>query len=183
MIFRNMMMAGLALAAAAASAQQGVIPEKSEIRFISTQMNVPVEGRFKRFTADVVFDPARLDRSRANISVDLDSIDLGNAEAETEVRRKGWFDTANSPRATFVSTGIKNAGPDTYEVAGKLTIKGVTKNVVVPITVRPAGNLTLAEGRFTVNRLAYRIGDGPWADVSIVADDVAVLVKIALGKL
>lgn len=176
------MMAGLVLVAAMANAQQGVILDQSEIRFISRQMNVPVEGRFTRFEADVVFDPAQLDASRAAFTVDLASVDLGNAEAETEVKRKDWFDTATTPRARFVSTGIKNIGPGKFEASGKLTIKGTTKDIVVPFTTRATGAVTLAEGRFVVKRRDYHIGGGPWADVDVVADEVEVRVKMALGK-
>jgi len=183
--FRDWMTAGLVLVSAAANAEPSVILDNSEIRFISKQMNVPVEGGFKRFTADVQFDPARLDASRAEFSIDLGSIDLGSPEAETEVKRKGWFDTANTPRANFVSTRVRNLSPGKFEVTGKLTIKGTTKDIVVPFTIRSAGTTataTVAEGRFVVKRLDYKIGDGPWADVGVVADEVEVRVKMALAK-
>ena len=182
MTIRAGILAGLVLVSAAANAQQGVLLDKSEILFVSKQMNVPVEGRFKRFTADVLFDPARLDASRAEFSIDLDSIDLGSPEAETEVKRKGWFDTANTPRAKFVSTRIKNVSPGKFEVTGKLTIKGTTKDIAVPFITQPAGIATMAEGRFVINRLDYKIGGGPWADVGVVADEVEVWVKMALTK-
>lgn len=179
---RDLILAGLVLASAAVHAQPGMILDRSEIGFISKQMNVPVEGKFKRFTADVVFNPARLDASRAELSIDMDSIDLGSPMAETEVKRKGWFDTANSPRAKFVSTGIKNISPGKFEVAGKLTIKGTTKDIVVPFTTHSTGaGGTIAEGRFVMKRLDYKIGDGPWADVGVVADEVEVRIKMALA--
>lgn len=179
---RSWMIAALLFVSAAASAQPRVLLDKSEIRFISKQMNVPVEGRFTRFAGNVVFDPARPEASRAEISVDLTSIDLGSPEAETEVKRKGWFDTANTPQARFVSTTVKNVGPGKFEVAGTLTIKGTTKDIVVPFTTQAAGGATLAEGRFVVKRRDYNIGDGPWAGVGVVADEVEVRVKMALGK-
>ena len=71
----------------------------------------------------------------------------------------------------------------TREVAGKLAMKGVTRDVVVPVEVRKdaAGN-TVAEARFAVKRLPYRIGDGPWSDPSVVADDVTVRARIVLGQ-
>jgi polyisoprenoid-binding protein YceI len=184
---KNDWFARLALAAAAlagplaAHAQQGVLPDKSEIRFVSRQMNVPVEGRFKRFTAKVAFDAARPETSRAEFAVDLNSVDLGSAEAETEVKRDGWFDTARSPQATFVSTAVKSTGPGKYEVQGKLTIKGTTRDITVPIATHAAGAQTFAEGRFVIKRMDYRIGEGPWADLSVVGNDVEVRVKLALA--
>lgn len=182
MSVRGWMITGFVFMSAAAGAQQGVLLDKSEIRFIFKQMNVPVEGRFTRFTGDIVFDPANPSASRAQISVDLDSIDLGFPEAETEVKRKGWFDTAHTPRAHFVSTRVKNVGPGKFEVAGNLTIKGTTHDILVPFTTHSGGNATIAEGRFLLKRLDYKIGDGAWNDVGVVADDVEVRVKLALGK-
>ena len=78
---------------------------------------------------------------------------------------------------------MRALGGDRYEVAGKLAIKGVTRDVVVPVDLRKdaAGN-TVAEARFAVKRRLYRIGDGPWSDPSAVADDVAVRARILLGK-
>lgn len=172
---------GLLLTAPTVMAQN-VLLDKSEIRFVSKQMNVPVEGRFKRFTANANFDAANPAQSRAELAIDLNSIDLGNTDAETEVKRKGWFDTAAQPQAKFVSTAVKKLGPDKYEVAGKLTIKGTTQDIVVPVTTKPAGNLTLAEGQFVIKRLDYKIGSGPWADVDVVANDVNVHIKLALDK-
>ena len=68
-------------------------------------------------------------------------------------------------------------------LTGKLAIKGVTCDLVVPVDVRKdASGNTLAEARFAVKRLPYRIGDGPWSDPSVVADDVTVRARIVLGK-
>src|SRR5258708_22985738 len=64
----------------AAFAQQKVVPDKSYIRFVTKQMNVPVEGRFRKFDATVAFDPAKPDATKADFEVDLGSIDLGNEE-------------------------------------------------------------------------------------------------------
>ncbi|MFO1415205.1 MAG: YceI family protein [Burkholderiales bacterium] len=175
----------LALGAAvlpAPSPAQGIVPAKSEIRFVSKQMGVDVEGRFRRFRADVDWRPADLAHTRADFTIELASIDLASEEAEGEVRRPGWFDTAKFPVATFKSTTVRATGPDRYEIAGKLTIKGVARDVVVPVaTRRDASGATVAEGQFTVQRLAFRIGDGPWADPSVVADDVLVRVRMTLA--
>ena len=80
---------------------------RSEITFVAKQMGVPAEGVFKRFTARVEFDPARLAASQARIEIELDSIDTGVAEVDTEVKRKAWFNTAQFPTATFVSSAVQ----------------------------------------------------------------------------
>ncbi len=145
-------------------------------------MGVEVEGRFRRFRADVDWRPNDLARTRVDFAIELASIDLASEEAEGEVRRPGWFDTAKFPDATFASTAVRATGPDRYEIAGKLAMKGVTRDVVVPVTLRKdATGAAVAEGQFTVKRLEFRIGDGPWADPSVVADEVLVRVRMTLA--
>lgn len=162
------------------AAQQKVIADKSTIRFVTRQMNVPVEGRFKRFEATVTFDPAKPQATRAEFEVDLGSIDLGNAEGETEARRKAWLDIDAFPKARFVATSVKSLGGGRFEAAGELTIKGTSRKVVAPFTLAEAAGLRTVEGQFTLKRLQFRVGDGPWADTETVADDVQVRFKFTL---
>ena len=170
------------VAAAPLAAAQGVQVDKSEIRFVSKQMGVNVDGRFRKWTANVVFLPADLAHSKADFDIELASIDLASAESESEVKGAVWFNTAKFPVAHFASSSVRSTGPDRYEFAGTLAIKGTTRNVVVPVTVRKdaAGN-AVAEGTFTVKRLEYKIGEGEWADPSTVADDVTVRIRMVLA--
>ena len=164
------------------AAAQGVLVDKSEIRFVSKQLGVNFEGRFRKWQANIVFRPADLAKSKAEFDIDLTSIDLASEDSESEVRGPLWFDMTKFPVARFVSTSIRSSGPDRYDVAGRLSLKGTTKDVVVPIAVRkdPVGN-SVAEGTFTVNRIEFRIGEGLWADPVVVAYDVVVRVRMVLA--
>ncbi len=175
-------LAMLLLASSSASAQS-VLIDKSEIRFISRQMGVNVEGRFRKWKANVDFRPKDLGHSRAEFEVDLASIDLASEESETEVGRPSWFDTARFPVAKFESTAMKDLGGEKYEVDGRLTLKGTVRDVAIPIEVKKdaAGN-SVAAGQFTIKRLDFRIGEGQWADPSVVADDVLVRVRMVLPR-
>ena len=158
-----------------------VVPGKSEIAFTIKQMGVNFDGRFKAWKADIVFKPAALDQSKATIDIDLASLDLASADSEAEARDPLWFNTSKFPVAHFASTSFKSLGGDRYEVAGKLALKGVTRDCVVPIAVKAdaAGN-RVAEGAFLLKRLEYKIGEGEWADTATVADDIRVRVRIVL---
>ena len=180
--------AALALlgAAPAAFAQQKLVPAQSEIAFVSKQMGVPVEGKFRKFDAQVAFDPKKPEAARIAFTVDLGSASLGSAESEAELVKPAWFNTPKFPQATFQSTAVKGLGGGKFEVAGKLTIKGTTQNVVVPVTLTQSGPNTTATGTLPIKRLAFKIGENEWADTSMVADDVTVKFKLALtgvGKL
>lgn len=177
---------GLALAATAvlslpALAQQKLLPEQSEIKFVSRQMGVPVEGHFTKFDAQVAFDPAKPAASKVAFNVDMGSATLGAKELDTELPRPNWFNTPKFPQATFQSSAIKSLGGGKFEVAGKLSIKGNAQDVTVPVTLTQSGATTVATGAFTIKRLVFKIGENEWADTSMVADDVQIRLKLALA--
>lgn len=169
-----------------AQAQQKLLPAQSEVGFVTKQMGVPVEGRFKKFDAALNFDPAKPEASKLAFTVDIASATLGSPEPDAELPKPAWFNTAKFPQATFQSSAVKGLGGGKYEVIGKLTIKGSARDVAVPVALAQNGSVTMASGQFTLKRLAFRIGDGEWSDTSMVADDVQVKFKLALsgvGKL
>jgi polyisoprenoid-binding protein YceI len=166
--------------AALAQAPKKIDAAKSSIRFVSKQMNVPVEGRFKKFDATVTFDPKKPEATRAEFEVELASIDLGAPEGETEAQRPLWFNTAAFPKAKFVVSSVKATGPGKFEAAGALSIKGITQNITTPFTLVDAGGVRTVDGQFTMKRLQFKIGEKQWADTDTVADDVVVRFKFVL---
>ena len=167
-------------APAFAQTPQKVIAARSSIKFVTRQMNVPVEGQFKRFEGTVAFDPAKPTATKAEFEVDLASIDMGSAEGETEARRKPWLNVEAFPKAKFVTTAVKALGPGHFEATGTLSIKGITQNVVAPLTLTEAGGMRTVDGQFALKRLQYKIGEGPWADTDTVADEVQVRFRFVI---
>jgi polyisoprenoid-binding protein YceI len=163
-----------------ACAQQKLLPAQSEISFTSKQMGVPVDGRFKKFEAQVAFDPKKPEAAKIGFVIDLASITMGAAESEAELAKDDWFNTKLFPQATFQSSSVKTSGPAKFEVAGKLVIKGASRDVVVPVTLLQSGANTTASGAFVIKRLDFKIGDGEWKDTSMVANDVQVKFKLNL---
>ena len=88
--------------------------------------------------------------------------------------KKEWFNSAQFPKASFVSSTIKSAGPGKLNVTGKLTIKGKTSDVSFPLSVKAEGGKQVFDGVLPIKRLAYNIGEGEWKDTSMVADDVII---------
>jgi len=169
--------ASLLLAVAPAPASD-IDYAQSRIGFTFRQMNVPVEGSFRKFHARLRFDDKHPETSRAEFEVDLASIDTGAPDGDTEAQRKLWFDTATHPTAKFVSSSVKRLAPDRYEITGKLTLKGRTRDLSVPVELTRAGADRRFTGSFVLKRLEYAIGEGPWADVETVADEVQVRFRI-----
>lgn len=179
-MIRTAALAGLVLAAGLAQAEQKVLPAQSEIAFVSKQMGVPVEGKFKRWDAQLAFDPKKPEAGKVGFTIETGSASFGSAETDAEVPKPEWFGVAKFPKATFQSTAMKGLGGGKFEVAGQLTIKGAVRNVVVPVALTQAGANTTASGQFTIKRLDFKIGEGDWADTSMVANDVVVKFKLTV---
>lgn len=174
----------LVLAAEPAYAQQKLNPAQSDVSFTFKQMGVPVDGKFKKFDAQINFDAAKLDASKVTFTVDIASTTIGDPATDAELPKSTWFNTSKFPQAIFVSSSIKALGAGKYEAAGKLSVKGIAQDVVVPITMTQTGAgataVTTAIGSFAIKRLTFKIGEGEWADTSMVADPVQVKFKLAM---
>jgi polyisoprenoid-binding protein YceI len=180
-----LMLALLTCLAAPVQAAQPIynrlVAEQSSLQFVARLMGSPTEGRFARFNAQVNFDPAQPQQTHARIDVDIASIDAGGAEANTEVKSRGWFNLASYPTASFVMSTLKPLGKDRFEAVGKLTIKGRVLDVVIPVQARIHGGQALLEGSLPVRRLQFGIGDGIWSDTDAVADEVQVRFRLTLA--
>lgn len=156
---------------------------KSKVTATSKQMNVPVEGTFKKFTAQLDFDPAKPAAGSAKLSIDTASYDLGDESYNEQVRDKEWFNAAQYPSATFVSSAIAPAGGgNQFKVSGTLTIKGKSQSVTVPVTVAQQGTTQIFDGSLPIKRSQFDIGTGEWKDTSVVADEVLIKFHIVSAK-
>ena len=168
-----------ALAASAHAVEYSQVQaDQSRIAFAYQQMGVSMDGAFRRFSSQLRFDPAAPQAASATIEVELASIDTGSEEGDEEVARKTWFDTKGFPVARFESSAVKPLGGNQYEVAGKLTIKGTTKDVVVPATFTAQGDSGVFEGALTIRRGDFSIGEGAWKAFDVVANDVVIRFRI-----
>ena len=146
LVSRSFALGLLALASLPALAQQKLLPEQSEITFVARQMGVPLDGKFRKFDAQVQFDPAKPQTSKIAFTVDVGSATLGSRETDAELPKATWFNVPKFPQASFQSTGIKALGGGKFEVAGQLSIKGTSREVVVPVALAQSGAVTTATG-------------------------------------
>jgi len=178
-------LATMALPAGAQPPAAKLVADKSQIVFVTKQMGVPVEGSFKKFDAQVAFDPKKPEGGSVALQIDTASAGFGVPMSDAELPKQPWFDAAHFPQASFQSSAIKALGEGRFEMAGKLTIKGTSKYVTVPVSIAPApgGNYSVATGSLTIQRLDYKVGDGEWTDTSVVGNEVQVRFRFTLAGL
>lgn len=170
-------------AATAAQTPARLQPAQSEVIFVTKQMGVPVEGKFRTFDATLDLDPKKPESGSASVQINMLSALLGVPEADAEMPKSTWFDAAKFPEASFRSTAIKGLGNGKFTVTGKLTIKSIVRELAVPVTITQAGGISTATGTFVVKRLEFTIGQGEWSDTTVVANDVQVKFKLTFTGL
>jgi polyisoprenoid-binding protein YceI len=154
----------------------------SSVKATFKQMNVPIEAPFKKFAASIDYSDKTPDAAKATVEIDVASLDVGDPEMNKEVAKKEWFNAAQFPKASFISTSIKPAGAGKLTVTGKLTIKGKASDVSFPLTVKQEGGKQVFDGQLPIKRLAFNVGEGEWKDTSMVADEVLIKFHLTAGQ-
>jgi len=107
------------------------------------------------------------------VSVDVNTVNTGITSRDSHLKKEEYFDVAKYPTLNFVSSTVSKTS-EGYSVTGNLTIKGTTKQVVIPFTVTTAGNGYLFEGNFTLDRRDYKVGGGSM----VLGNEVKVTLKV-----
>jgi polyisoprenoid-binding protein YceI len=176
---------GLALVLPAGAEAASWTVEQGTIGFEAYQQGVPVKGQFERFSADILLDPDDLADSRIEVEIDTASVTTGHKDRDSVLRSPNLLDVERWPTARFASTELEHLGGEAYQARGRLTLRDVQKDVVLPFTLRIAdhpsepGMLQAeAKGELTISRLAYGVGQGEWASTATVGDNVVIAVEI-----
>jgi polyisoprenoid-binding protein YceI len=172
-----------------ALAQVWKVDDGSQIRFTALQQGSPVQGRFDRFSAKITFDPDDLARSQVEVEIDAASIDTGHKDRDTALRSSFFFDVQHWPSARFTSGRFSHLQGDAYEAHGALTIRDVTRDVVLPFELTigsdpaaPGRLLATARGALTISRLDYGIGQGEWASTKTVGAPVVIDIEVRASR-
>jgi polyisoprenoid-binding protein YceI len=151
---------------------------KSRLTFTGRQMRVPTKGEFKKFAAKIRFDAKNLDGSAVEVTIDTATASTGNGDIDKELKRTLWFQVDKFPTARFVASRFRAKGGDAFEALGKLTIRDVTRDVVMPFTLTTSGDgktmTAKAKGELKIKRLDYGIGREQWADTDVIANEVVI---------
>ena len=152
-----------------------IVPAKSSLVFVATQNGAPVKGRFKKFSGIINFDLDRLNDSKIKITVDMNSVETSHEELTTTLATADWFDVKLFPDAVFESTKFIKDGGNRYHADGRLTIRDQSAPVTVSFTAdQPTKNSAMVKGSTILKRTAFDVGQGEWASLDEVGDEVKV---------
>jgi polyisoprenoid-binding protein YceI len=154
--------------------------KKSSVTITAKQMNIPVEAKFNQVSGSVNYHPKTPEATQAKVDIDIASFDLGDPNYNKEVLKKDWFNAAQFPKASFISSAVKMGVNGAMNMSGKLTIKGKTVDVAFPVKIKQQESSTVFDGSLPIHRLAFHIGQGEWEDTSIVADEVTIQFHIVV---
>lgn len=147
---------------------------RSRLSFTASQMGQPLAGEFKRFDADVHFDPAALAKSRVTVRIETASVDTGSRDRDAAAREREWFDVARFPEARLTTQEIRANGDGQYVAAATLALRDMSLPVTLPFSLTIDGDEAHATGELTMARTDYGVGQGQWAAGDVIDRDVTV---------
>jgi polyisoprenoid-binding protein YceI len=153
-----------------------VTPVESNVTF-DVEASVDIKGKFDKWKATLTFASTDVSTGVLDIEIQADSVDTGSGMKNGKLKGDKFFDVKNNPLITFKSTKIVQTGPDTFEVDGNFTIRGVTKAEKLTLTVTGAGTGSgTIQGTMAFDRKQYGMNSGiPFIKI---ADRVEVSVNL-----
>ena len=172
---------GLALATPAVAAHWNVEPS-SKLGFSVIWSGEPLNGSFKRWKADIEFDPADLAHSHVAATVETGSVVTDYPEGDDGLKGALGFAVDRFPTARFETTGFRALADGSYVADARLTIRGVTRPLELPFKLAIQGNRAHVSGRVTLMRTDFGVGKGEWAAPQPVAHQVTVTLDLTATK-
>ena len=176
----------MSTATASAVKTYAIDKSHSEFTFQVRHLITKVRGHFEDYAGTIEFDAANPANSKVNVTIQVASIDTKDAQRDGHLKSDDFFSAETFPTITFVSTKITPKGGEDFQVEGDLTIRDVTKSVVLPVThlgtaKDPWGNLKLAfEGETTINRKEFGLNWNAALETGgfLVGDEVKIGLQI-----
>ena len=185
MFARRLVLATL-IAATSFSAQAAdkydIDPTHTQVQFTYNHMGFSnITGRFVEVGGEFLFDVADPTKSSVSITIPVSSLSTGVDKLDQHLLKADFFDATQFPTATFKSTGVTAAGEGKLAVAGDLTIHGVTRPVVLDVTINGTGEHPMRkvpaagfDARTTIKRSDFGVG----AYVPAVGDEVTIAITV-----
>lgn len=175
------LIAGTVLAADAAP-RYTQAPTGNSLLFTFTQLDATSIGKFAKFTTTLVYDDKNLAGSSLNVKVDVASLDTQDGERDDALKGADLFDVPKFPAATFSAPALARNAAGGLTAPGKLTMRGVTRDLTLPLTLKPTTTGLELSGEVSIKRLDFGVGQGEWKSTESVGDVVKIQYKVNLVK-
>ena len=156
-------------------------PAGSSLAFSFEQAGAENQGVFKKFSTELTYDEKNLGASSLKVTVQITSLDTQDKDRDNTLASADLLDPKKFPTATFsASSFAKRAGG--VDAVGKLTLRGVTRDLRVPLTIQLTAAGAEIAGETTLKRLDFGVGQGEWKSTEWVGEVVKLQYKVSLVK-
>lgn len=169
--------------AAPMKASRWAVQPGSTLGFSTAWSGQAIEGRFDRWTADIVFSPDDLAHSKATVSIDLASVNTGDAQRDASLPAPDWFDTATDAKATFTAARFEKTGEGRFTAHGELSLRGVKRPLSLPFRLEIDGDRASVRGVTSLDRTAFGVGQGEWKQTDQIPAKVGVRVTLKARRM
>lgn len=168
--------------AKAAPARYVQAPSGSSLTFTFVQEGAASKGSFRQFTTELRYDEKSAAAGSLDVKVQMASVDTQDKDRDEMITGADLFDARRFPAASYVANTFAKRADGGLDAVGKLTLRGVTKDLRLPLKItRTAAGLELS-GEAAIKRLDYGVGQGDWQSTASVGDEVKLQYKVLLVK-
>jgi polyisoprenoid-binding protein YceI len=139
-------------------------------------------GSFRQFATELAYDAKNPAAGSLKVTVQTGSLDTQDKDRNDLLAGADLFDVKKYPTAQYVANSFAKRADGQLEAVGKLTLRGVTKDLRVPLVIHETANGAELSGEVTLKRLAFGVGQGEWQSTESVGDDVKLQYKVPLVR-
>jgi polyisoprenoid-binding protein YceI len=152
------------------------------LTFSFMQAGAESHGSFRQFATELVYDEKNPAAGSLKVTVQIASLDTQDKDRDEALAGADLFDTAKYPTAQYVASSLVKRANGGLEAVGKLTLRGVTRDLRVPLRIQNAAGGVELSGEVTIKRLDFGVGQGEWKSTEWVGDDVKLQYKVPLSR-
>jgi polyisoprenoid-binding protein YceI len=152
------------------------------LTFTFMQAGASNTGAFRQFATELRYDEKNLAGSSLKVTVQIASLATQDKDRDDTLKSADLFDAQKFPSAQYVANSLAKSANGGIEAVGKLTLRGVTHDLRLPLAIRPTANGLEISGETSIKRLDYGVGQGEWKSTETVGDVVKLQYKVPLVR-
>lgn len=158
-------------------------PAQGTVGFVGSKVTGSHEGLFQEFSGTIDVGDGKPESAKVAVEIELSSVKTDNEKLDGHLKSADFFDVAQFPKATFVSTSIKAGGEEgaSYTVTGDLTLRGVTKSISFPATIAIDDQQVTVKSDFAINRKDFKIMY-PGKPDDLIRDEVVIKLDLKAAR-